>query len=471
MKITLSIRNATLLFVLLILSSIINAQTISVTSTQTNNQSSATPIEVFSFETVGLRTPQQGAYYTHFWWFGDNGFSFLDRPEHIYQKWSTPRIVNTFAITTENYGTGGPPPLIKNPLPNPTSGIAHQPGILALGESIHVQHYRNAVLNDTMYLIVTYALPDNVQTGSGHLELQLDSDMTLLSTFITSNSEFTPNREVHTPNNGWTFTNLRPEEERSILVPVFIKRKAEETVSFRVDMKFDSLELAPTAGVTFCEKTIPVAKSHDPNHMIENSNAKNKCDFGGEQIDYRVGFQNTGDTTTEYISVTSYLDEKIDINSIFNVTLQSPLGPITVTQSALNNGYNSVQGAIYDINETDRTITFEFNNLVLRSTTDETCKNLSLTRAEVQFSVLVKPNFTFGDPIVAHSSIVFDTNEAMPTNEVITTCNDPLPINEGGGFNNPEPVNVVKCYSWIYITIALGILLLFILLRKFFKRK
>ena len=105
------------------------------------------------FEVINLQPSQQGAFFTHLWWFGDGGFSFINQPIHSYDN-SGSGSISGISVVTENYGTGGPPPLpltVYNVSSNP-SPIS----ILNPGKSIYMQHYRNAVINDTMYVILTY---------------------------------------------------------------------------------------------------------------------------------------------------------------------------------------------------------------------------------------------------------------------------------------------------------------------------
>ena len=179
-----------------------------------------------------------------------------------------------------------------------------------------------------------------------------------------------------------------------------------------------------------------------------------------------------GDTTTHFVSITSYLDDKLDLNSISDIILPEIYVPSQISRGTLNHHYVTNAGAIYDIDFANRTITFELNDLVLRTVQDETCKNLALTRSEIKFSVRMKPNYIFGDPVAAHSSIVFDANEPIITDSVFTICDDPLPMNNGGGFYNQDPTTSVSVIDniWIYLLIGLGVLLVIILGVRRFKK-
>lgn len=389
----------------------------------------------YSFQIDSLTTSSSSAFYSHFWWFGDNGFSFLETPNYVYQDWSSNGSVtrHLFTAPTENYGTGGPPPLADTI--TPTSGTYPIHNVLQPGEHIQIQRYRNAVIDDTLYLIITYSAPAKINTpASGRLSLTIDQTTQLLSSYTTAHPEFLPNGEVYGPSIIINFSGLKKNEERSVLIPIKVNSQAEEIVEFRVDLNFKGKESPPKQGVTYDIIEVIVADSHDPNKMVEHSNASNLCDFGGETIKYIVEFQNDGDTTTKFVSVTTFLDSKLNIKSINSIIAPKEYGGMPVEPGNLHGQYQANAGAIYHIDMKKRTITFEFHDLVLRSTQDPSCKNLDLTRSMIKFSIKVKDNYIFGDAVSSYSSILFDENDPIVTNSVHTICRDPYKMGNGGGF-------------------------------------
>ncbi len=395
--------------------------------------------EQFKYEFQGLPISQQGAFYSHLWWFGDNQFSFVEDPITTFPRMGSYEV---FAAPTENYGTGGPPPKVVTSTPNSGAPISGQ--LLDPGTSIKIQHYRNAVPDDTLFLLITYALPPQIGGNgayTGSLDLTADPATRFASNYIGLHPEFHPNGEVFDQAKRWRFSGLRAGQERTILVPVAVISPTQEVVTFNVSMNIDKHELPPMNNVTRCALSIPVAESHDPNFMQETSEAVTECDFGGEPITYKVHFQNVGDTTTRFVQVKCHLDPKLNLSTISEIVLPKEYGGTTIQMKPINNAYNPGNGPIYDIDYDTRILTFEFNDLVLRTTQDRMCKDLSLTRSSVEFTVKVLPNYRFGPAVVCHSTIVFDENAPIETNEVTTICMDPL--TSGGGFYTVKPTNQI----------------------------
>ncbi|GAB5419059.1 MAG: hypothetical protein Crog4KO_05670 [Crocinitomicaceae bacterium] len=393
--------------------------------------------EQFRFEFQGLPISQQGAFYSHLWWFGDNQFSFMEKPQTTFPRMGT---FNVFAAPTENYGTGGPPPKVVVSTPN--NGAPINGRVLDPGTSLNIQHYRNAVPDDTLFLLVTYALPQQIGgtgTHTGSVELTADPATRIASNYIGLHPEFHPNGEVFDQIKRWRFTDLKAGQERTVLVPIAVLSPNQGVVSFNVSLNIDNHELPPMNNITQCALSIPVAESHDPNFMQETSRAATQCDFGGEPITYKVHFQNVGDTTTRFVQVKCHLDPKLNLSTISEIVLPKEYGNTQIDHEPTNDGYIAGAGPIYDYDEETHVLTFEFNDLVLRTTQDPMCKDLNLTRSSIEFTIKVLPNYRFGPAVVSHSTIVFDENDPIETNEVSTICTDPLSAANGGGFYTVTP--------------------------------
>ncbi|MFT5779757.1 MAG: hypothetical protein ACI837_002716 [Crocinitomicaceae bacterium] len=427
----------------------------------------------YQFEIDYLTPSLRSAHFSHLWWFGDNGFSFNAIPSYAFQQWNGSTF-NILSVPTENYGSGGPPPLALNGF-NPTIGSApNAKVVLAPGNSIYMQSYRNAVIGDTLYLIVSYANPDplGIPNASGDLALQLPPTTALLPNFMANHAEMFPNGEAYNPSSiSWSFSNLK-SHERSILIPVKIMSGSEDELDFTITLTIEDGSTGEVIGTNYYPMSVPVAESHDPNLMIENSEAETQCDFGGEKINYTVNFQNVGEGATNYVQVISYLDPKIDMNSISDIKLPKEYGNITIQQYQQGNSPPHAD-AWYTIDKPNSTITFDFFGLRLLSPFSPMCTDLELTRSDVKFSVRMKPDYVFGDPVIAYSSIVFDSNDAITTDSIFTTCGDPLPMGKGGGFYNQDPTTAVSIADnlWIYILIGVGAILLVTLIVRRFRRR
>lgn len=444
MKKNLTFCVSALLFMLTLTTSFnANAQQIRATPNPNN------PSE-FAFQVDNYTPSHNGVVLSHLWWFGDNGYSFLGKPSHTFSDNNQKK---PSVVVTEGYGTGGPPPLrlassINSQLPIP------QFRTLAQGSQIRMQNYRKAVAKDTVYFIVTYAQPSGSNAvTSGTVTIQIDNSSTYLDAFQSNNTHFLPNGEtVRYSSNAPTeinvdFTNLK-NEERSILIPVYIGINQKRSLSFSSSVIFHNISEEQYKDAL----RLPMRHSQDPNQMSEYSSSSDQnggdvytpCEFGGEKIDYTIDFQNVGEGPTHYIQVVCQLDDKVDLNSIRDVIPPSKYASINEVMQPQMPAANE---ANYYINHTDKTITFEFQDLKLFGTGDPLCQNLNVTKSSVSFTIDAKPNYVFGPPIISYSTIVFDENDPLVTDTVYTSCNNPV---SPGGFPSTPPTSPFPI-KWILI--------------------
>ena len=386
------------------------------------------------YEVQPLTPSQNGAYFSHLWWSGDNDFSFVEIPLHTHHNSkgnpSYPQVKMT-AITTENYGTGGPPPLTYTFTTN--IGNTSPRRVLPSGTDIYMQNYRNAVIGDVMYVIISYGNSSG-RPINGTVKLTVGNHARVANSILNDHPHFMSNGERWDQNrNECTFTDLGPGEERSILVPVEILRNEEDQLEMRVDLlKGNSQEHTNQLGQDYFTIHPSVAHSHDPNLMLQHSTAKNQCDYRRGRIHYTVKFQNEGTGPTNYVRVECQLDDKVDLNEISGIVFPDFY---PTNQSGTIAGSNDPgAGAVYHIDYVNRVIIFEMHDLRLESINDPNLTNLELARDQIEFDILVKSNYVFGPATVAQSNIYFDANAPIETNEVETICGDPLPKDKGGGF-------------------------------------
>lgn len=392
------------------------------------------------FEVLPLTPSNSSAFFSHLWWSGDNSFSFLAVPEHTHRATSGnsnfPQVKMT-DITTENYGNGGPPPLTYDF----TTNVGRRPvtNVLSPGTDVYMQNYRNAVLRDTMYLIVTYANWSQ-QKVTGSLELNVGNYATILDQMFTSHPHFLSNGEQWDANNRqFHFNDLAPKKERSILVPVLISSNAEGKLDMRVDMIRKGTDIKdPISGIDYSTISATVAHSHDPNMMVQHSDADSQCDYRNGKIHYTVKFQNVGEGPTSYVRVECFLDDKVNMSSIDGIVfpdMYAAFNPGTIQEEYVQNA-----GAIYSIDVANKKVTFEMHDLVLQGTGDVNLKDLELSRDQIEFDILVKNNYVFGPGTLASSTIYFDENEPIETNQVETVCGDQLSPANGGGFQKIKDI-------------------------------
>jgi len=400
------------------------------------------------------------AFYSYLWWMGDNGFRFTPAPQYSFQQNIANTSITVSMVATGNYSTGGPPPLHLTMAPK--TGSSQPISVFSNNENLLVQNYRNAVVGDFMYLIVSYKAPNNFNPGSaysGTISVENPDNTTIVTSINGGANSFTPNQESYDGDVSWSFTDLVYGEERSILIPIEILPNDDERLIFNVHLNFEeSTTEELISGVNFVALETVVAESHDPNQLIAHSNALNDCDYGGKLINYTVHFQNEGEGATQYVKVVCLLDEKLDLSSIDNIEVPN----VYNGAYQLKNSQNSVNGlqCDYFIDLDNHQVIFEFYGLILLSPTDTNCRNLNLTREQVSFSINLLPNYRFGPKVISSAEITFDSNPIIETNQTLVGCQDPLSEENGGGFYevNTSPIKTKFIIIGAIILLFVGVI-------------
>lgn len=428
------------------------------------------------FEVLPLIPSDRDAWFMHLWWTGDNGFSFSPSPKHNHLIPVGSQAKMT-AITTENYGSGGPPPLTYNFTTEHEGNKLSK--VLDVDKFLHVQTYRNAVIHDTMYLIVTYGNTESSMMN-GRLKFDVGIHAKVCDGVFATHPQYFPNGEVWDADEmELTFTNLDSAEERSVLIPVRILENREEFLEMFVYRYIEgSAENSGMQGYDYFTIAPAVARSHDPNVMIAQSDAKNKCDYRGGNIHYTVKFQNDGDGSTHYVRVECHLDDKVDLNSITNVKVPSRFYQSCVqcdesdTTNQIRGSFMNGCGAVWAIDFDRRMLIVEMHNIKLYSSTDPNLPRIDMARGQIEFDVQVKDNYVFGVPVIAHSEIFFDKNDPIATNVVKTGCDEPVSLINGGGFQSGGQLIICQWIWWIVaVLVAIILLLIFLLIRSKRKRR
>lgn len=425
----------------------------------------------YSFEIDTLTPTSNVSQFTQLWWFGDNGFSFARVPEHNFHRTGVTKIC---AITTENYGSGGAPPLIRDTV-IPPSKVNEDFGVLAPGEYVKIQNYRNAVPGDTMYLLITYRNPHPESAGwpyasEGNLKLFVDPSTRILGTELQAHPEYMPNGEMFNGHNTWRLTGIGLAPERTILVPIQVTATRRTDVLFRVELWMDSIPVNGNNGHAKDAALVKVTKSHDPNIMIEESNAQYDCEYGGKMIHYDIHFENIGKGETHYVSVVAQLDKNVNMQSVRNIQFPWQYINPAIHQNQINGGYRAGSGIHYAIDEANHQIIFEFNDLALLSPDYLPGNDLSKARSSVSFDIDVNDGYVFGPPVGAYATIVFDDNPAIVTDTAYTSCENA----EANTYNSGEVTfaDGIICisYKWFW-SVVIGLVLLILLLLAFYRKR
>lgn len=193
----------------------------------------------------------------------------------------------------------------------------------------------------------------------------------------------------------WDFTNLEPFETRQIIVTLHLNSPT-DTPPVNIDEEFDFTVLGTISQtddtpedneVTFSQIT---TGSFDPNNIVCLQGDSLSPDEIGEYLHYTINFENIGTGAAQFVVVTDEIDAtKYDINSL----------------QVLNSSH-AVNAALEG-----NTITFRFDDINLAPD----------AHGNVTFKIKSLNTIAVGESVMNDASIVFDFNEAIETNDAITT--------------------------------------------------
>ena len=339
--------------------------------------------------------------------------------------------------------------------------------ILQDEEYIKVQAYRDAVIGDTIYFIVTFkdtlcqVRPDSAYIKFNYNESSFGDEPFTVG--LDSTIRF--HREGELTDHGsavsgydkainWSFKLADTVKETSILVPLevnFVDDEAPDETKVMASIDFGSGHAH-----NISEKSVVIANSHDPNDMTPSIQVSPECKIGGREISYKVRFQNTGDRATNSIKIESYIDPNLDISS-FRIDSLSHYTLNKYFSSAVAPGSGTI--AVREIDEANNKIVHHLNGIYLYGLNSDEGVNIDATQGWIVFTLSVKAGHNLKDnPISCHSKIYFDTNDPIKTNNAITKCNTTTPVGCNSSF---------CCYFCIWlIVLTIVIIIIIILLRK-----
>lgn len=191
-----------------------------------------------------------------------------------------------------------------------------------------------------------------------------------------------------------TFTNLLPNESRSILVNMSVPSiptvNIGQVLTNMASVTAISNDLLATNNNTVLSQ--PIVAAYDPNDKIETHGDSIVFDAFTEDdfLVYTIRFENTGNISAIDVKVTDVLDSRIDETSL----------------RMLSASHN------YILTRNGSNLVWEFKEIDL----PVSIPNTQLGKGYITFKVKLKPGFAIGDIIPNTASIFFDTNPAIVTN-------------------------------------------------------
>lgn len=374
-----------------------------------------------------LPTTEQ-AQFTYLWWFGDGGFSFEKNPSHSFVNTPSSGQYNGKLVLTESYGTGGVPPMHYHSSIDDDDTPPRSVTDILNDKYIKLQHYRNAVPNDTLYLIVTYKAPlveaksNNIHSNySGIITLSYDQELLDFNVDNNTSEHYPKGEQINSDLNSWNFHGLGSGIETSFLValkcPEELVNRIEEKIEVRAVIEFD------TGIEAFDVVNIPIAKSHDPNQMLNNMAQNENCDIGGETIRYHIDFENIGDISTSFIKLAVDLDKHLDLSSITNIASSKEF---KFHSGSFVDKFDSNLGEVLSTKliPSDHQLQISLNRFRLESghVLDKT-----LNKGWVEFDINIQPDYILGPEIISQTHIYFDANDPISTNRSVINCESSVP--------------------------------------------
>lgn len=238
-----------------------------------------------------------------------------------------------------------------------------------------------------------YGNNGNITTGSESLVLNFDSSKLA---YVTNSASVVP-ASVTGNSITWNYTNLTSLEFRNITFSFNVL--APPTVSGGDVLSFTG-NITPIADVDPSNNTINlnqvVVNAYDPNDVLCMEGDEISPTQIGDDLTYRIRFQNTGTASAVNISVKTDLDADLDW-----ATFQ-PISASHAYTTSLVNG-----------NE----LTYTFNNINL----DDATTNEPGSHGWIFYKIKPKSTAAVGDTFDATASIYFDFNTAVVTNTYTTT--------------------------------------------------
>lgn len=246
----------------------------------------------------------------------------------------------------------------------------------------------------------------NVTTGTESIVLNYDnSKMTFNSASVTPTST-TANSIT------WSYSNLTPLEVRNITMS-FTLLNPPTTNSGDV-LNFTG-QIAPITDADPSNNTInlnqTVVNAYDPNDVLCLEGDEITPSQIGDDLTYRIRFQNTGTAAAVNINVKTDLDANLDWSTF------QPISASHAYTVSVANG-----------NE----LTFTFNNIYL----DDSTTNEPGSHGWIFYKIKPKSTVVAGDSFDSTASIYFDFNPAVVTNTYTTTIVSPLTYVPDDNFEN-----------------------------------
>jgi uncharacterized repeat protein (TIGR01451 family) len=171
---------------------------------------------------------------------------------------------------------------------------------------------------------------------------------------------------------------------------------------------------------------VEVIGAYDPNDkQVSLENIGDEFLEDGSPLKYTIRFQNTGTFYAERVVIADTIDADLDINSLQIISTSHDM----------------------QLSREGNVLYFEFDQIFL----PDSATDLEGSNGHVRYEMDPLPSFSEGETIENTAYIYFDFNEAIETNTVVTSFQNPLNLSEQNDFETnlfPNPANDVLTVTW-----------------------
>jgi uncharacterized repeat protein (TIGR01451 family) len=197
----------------------------------------------------------------------------------------------------------------------------------------------------------------------------------------------------------WDYTNLKPFENRKIILELTTTRTASLRSSTTNIVQIDPLSIDTFKADNIDSLVQTIVGSYDPNDKqvtFNNSKIPPPVIDQSTQLIYTIRFQNTGNYPADFVKIVDTLSDKLDL-STFRLIATSHKGDVSVRNKNV--------------------LTFDFNPIYL----PDSLRDEKGSHGFVKFAIKPKKTLTKDEAIKNTGYIYFDYNPAIVTNTVETT--------------------------------------------------
>ncbi|MEQ1746649.1 MAG: hypothetical protein ABMA02_14555 [Saprospiraceae bacterium] len=396
------------------------------------------------------------AFYTHYWEFGDGGFSFEEKPWRAYEK---PGTYNALLSSTAHYDDDKKPPkkMFKQVLAS--AGAPGRPGMGDVfpdeDKTIAVKTHRQPAAGEELICVVSYRNKSSYTTD-GRLHLFFNekkfptthfaflearthyneqseapysqvepstipywsaieagfsatgaSSPPEYTVFLPSANDLIQNaRKAYRDETVWRFASLAPGEKRNLFVSLQGTANMLRDTSAFIHLLGVLAPFDPAIAPDSFTVEIEIVSSHDPNAIAVSDNRVGYRGITGKKLDYQVRFQNNGEGPAKKVEVTISMPKGLNLGRMRPLDWY-PKCPVCLPSRP--------PGSCLDTATTDAGLVFTFRDIYLPGSRQKGLTDYDSTKGFVRYRIEADEDMP-KLPFQSQAAIVFDKNPPVLTN-------------------------------------------------------